>query len=541
MRIGKIMAVAGIAGLLVAVPATQAVASPGQTVDDLTTKTASDLVRTLTGTSLPVSGVAFTGSPLGAGTFSGFGPAIGIDQGVVLSTGPVAGDQSSILGTGTYEDASTDLGTPGDPDIAALVGDDATYDAASLEFDFVPAGDTLTLRYVFGSDEYPSWAGASFGDGVAILVNGTNCAVVDTGAGPAPVTVGTINPAANSSLYRANGSAGEVPPYDTQLNGFTVPLTCTASVRPGATNHIKLVIADVGDAGYDSAVLLEANSFAISSAPIAQGLSYSTKEGKPVAVELAATDENDRPLTYEILDRPAHGALSGSGSALTFTPEPGFVGTTAFTYRASNGIAASAPATVTITVNPNAVPVANPVSARTGKGEPVTIPLSATDADGDPLTYRIADQPGTGAVTVSGANAVFTPDAEFVGTVRFTYVASDGIAESAPATVTVEVVAGGGAGGGGGGAGNGGAGNGGAGSGGAGSGGGAGAGTTGNGGSGSGSGSTGTTSTTGAPAGKLASTGSNAPPIAAFAGLALTLGLIAFGLAAIRRRRDSAS
>lgn len=442
MRIGRIIAGAGVVGLLFAVPAAQAVASPGQTVEDLTARTAEDLVHTLVGDGLAVSNIRYTGSPRAAGAFAGFGPALGIDAGVVLSTGAVAGADSSILGTGAFEYASTAFGTPGDSDIAALVGTGATYDAASLEFDFVPPTDTLTFRYVFGSDEYPKYVDAEYNDGFGFFVNGSNCAVVGADAEQEPVTIHTVNAKVNSALFKANGEEGAPPPHDTQLNGFTVPLTCTARLHPGAVNHVKLVIADVVDAGFDSAVLLEANSFELSSAPVARDLSYGTKEGRPVAVRLAATDKGGRRLGYEVVDGPADGTLSGSGDELTFTPAPGFVGTTTFSYRADNGIASSESATVTIKVDPNAAPVAKPVAARTGAGKPVTIPLRATDADGDALTYRLTAQPEHGSLVIEGATVVFTPEPDCIGTVTSSYVASDGIALSAPAAIAIEVTAG---------------------------------------------------------------------------------------------------
>ena len=41
----------------------------------------------------------------------------------------------------------------GDDELDALFGS-STLDAAVLEFDFVPAGDSLRIRYVFASEDY---------------------------------------------------------------------------------------------------------------------------------------------------------------------------------------------------------------------------------------------------------------------------------------------------------------------------------------------------------------------------------------------------
>jgi hypothetical protein len=42
------------------------------------------------------------------------------------------------------------------------------------------------------------------------------------------------------------------------MDGFTVPLEITAPVNPGETNSIKIAIADVGDAVFDSWVIVAA-------------------------------------------------------------------------------------------------------------------------------------------------------------------------------------------------------------------------------------------------------------------------------------------
>ena len=63
-----------------------------------------------------------------------------------------------------------------------------------------------------------------------------------------------------------------------------------------------------------------------------------------------------------------------------------------------------------------------------------------SDADGDALTPTIATPPhgGTAAVNPDGT-ITYTADSGFAGTDTFTYAASDGLASSQPATVTVDV------------------------------------------------------------------------------------------------------
>ena len=66
--------------------------------------------------------------------------------------------------------------------------------------------------------------------------------------------------------------------------------------------------------------------------------------------------------------------------------------------------------------------------------------LNDSDTDGDPLTAHDASDPAGGSVALNADGSfTYTPDAGFTGTDTFTYVASDGMDYSAPATVAIEV------------------------------------------------------------------------------------------------------
>ena len=163
---------------------------------------------------------------------------------------------------------------PGDGDLNVLAGEGAeTEDAAMLEFTFVPAETTVTFRYAFASDEYNEFVYQGFNDAFGFFVNGQNCATVPDPANPEatlPVSIDTVNggnpdlpeqDASNPELYRNNDLDDGGGTINTELDGLTFVLTCTATVNPGAENQAKLAIADVGDGGWDSAVFLEGGSF----------------------------------------------------------------------------------------------------------------------------------------------------------------------------------------------------------------------------------------------------------------------------------------
>jgi hypothetical protein len=170
----------------------------------------------------------------------------------VLTTGRVGevnGDPSFF--------ASTDFERAGHPLLTSLAGYE-TRDAALYTLDVVPTGNTLKITYIFASEEYPEYVGSTFNDVMAVLVNGTNCALVPGTA--TPVSVNGINGLTNSSLYidNAAGASG----LNTVFDGVTVPLVCTVKVVPGAPVDIVFGVADASDGIYDSAVALPVNAIA---------------------------------------------------------------------------------------------------------------------------------------------------------------------------------------------------------------------------------------------------------------------------------------
>jgi uncharacterized delta-60 repeat protein len=96
----------------------------------------------------------------------------------------------------------------------------------------------------------------------------------------------------------------------------------------------------------------------VNTPPVAAGDGYTTAANTPLTVPAPGvlgndTDANGDPLTAVLVAPPASGtlALQGNG-AFTYTPAAGFTGNVSFTYRASDGVASSSPATVSIAVLP---------------------------------------------------------------------------------------------------------------------------------------------------------------------------------------------
>jgi len=224
------------------------------------------------GGGVTISNVTYKGAPKAAGNFSGGGGGslIGFDTGIVMGSGSVQTTGLStppcskgVEGPNQCATNTTVNRTPGDADLTTLSGR-STFDASVLEFDLVPQFSTVQFKYVFSSDEYNEFANMLVNDTFGFLVNGQNCALVPNTA--TPVGVNTINGgdplgtnAQNPQFYRNNDFRGSS--INTEMDGLTVVLTCSANVNAGVTNHMKLAISDAGDVNIDSNVFVQAGSF----------------------------------------------------------------------------------------------------------------------------------------------------------------------------------------------------------------------------------------------------------------------------------------
>ncbi|MCX6195927.1 MAG: choice-of-anchor L domain-containing protein, partial [Flavobacteriia bacterium] len=114
--------------------------------------------NTLIGSGVTVFNITFNGSPSSIGSFSGTGTNLGIANGIIITTGTVIDNGSGPHGPNNQAGAGQTNGGAGSTLLSGIIGGEQTYDAAILEFDFIPYSDTVRFKYVFGSDEYPEFA-----------------------------------------------------------------------------------------------------------------------------------------------------------------------------------------------------------------------------------------------------------------------------------------------------------------------------------------------------------------------------------------------
>ncbi len=176
--------------------------------------------------------------------------------------------------------------------------------------------------------------------------------------------------------------------------------------------------------------------------PVAYDQTAATDEDMQAPILLLAEDAGGAALAYSIVAAPAHGAVTGDGPTVTYFPAADYNGPDAFSFVVNNGSADSNLATVSITVRPvNDAPAAAALSVTTDEDLPVDITLAGADVDGDALSFSVSAAPLRGRLDGSGPAIRYTPAADFNGIDSFSYVANDGVADSAPASVSIAVAA----------------------------------------------------------------------------------------------------
>lgn len=218
------------------------------------------------------------------GTFRNGDSSVGLTEGIILSTGSVL----NAAGPNTATNFTTNFNnTASDPDLARIIDNSLIpiRDVAILEFDFTPTADEVQFEYVFASEEYCDFVNSDYNDIFGFFISGPgingpfNSNAENIARVPGSddfVAINNINHLTNTNYYRDNIAAGDdqldncpgaypnvdgVALQDCEYDGFTKILKARADVIPCATYHIKLVIGDITDGQYDSAVFLAANSF----------------------------------------------------------------------------------------------------------------------------------------------------------------------------------------------------------------------------------------------------------------------------------------
>jgi PKD repeat protein len=126
-----------------------------------------------------VSNVTYTGTPASIGFFEGSQSNIGLNAGLLITTGKAV----NAVGPNDTESKGTAMNIPGSAWLDALLPPGTfafTFDASVIEMDVVPTTDTLCFQYVFASEEYQEYVNSQFNDVFAFLVEGPGLPLGDS-------------------------------------------------------------------------------------------------------------------------------------------------------------------------------------------------------------------------------------------------------------------------------------------------------------------------------------------------------------------------
>ncbi len=166
-----------------------------------------------------------------------------------------------------------------------------------------------------------------------------------------------------------------------------------------------------------------------------------------------AVDSDDDDLVYALVDSPMSGMLTGCANGTTsraclFTPDENFNGLVSFSYLANDG---SLDAETISTVEINVIAVndipsfTSSQSLEIDQDNDLTFDLeAANDPDSSSLTYRIITPPSYGTLSGCAENnsaltCSYVPAEGYFGTDSFSYIASDGFADSIIQTVPIVI------------------------------------------------------------------------------------------------------
>ena len=218
---------------------------------------------------------------------------------------------------------------------------------------------------------------------------------------------------------------------------------------------IAISESTAGDAELAATIRAGAGGVPLNIAPIAFADTFATvlnvglNVGPDEGLLANDTDADGDTLTAALVGQPSNGtALVNLDGSFTYTANTDFLGEDSFTYQASDGVATSNTARVTITVDDgiNEAPSATDESFDVESNlrfvilEEQGVLANDTDVEGDTLTAVLVDPPANGILTLDpDGSFAYTPNVNFFGEDSFTYRADDGDLTSNVATVVFDV------------------------------------------------------------------------------------------------------
>ena len=173
--------------------------------------------------------------------------------------------------------------------------------------------------------------------------------------------------------------------------------------------------------------------------PTVEEATASISKGDNAVINLVASDPDNLPLTFEVVNQPSNGTVLISDSELLYTPDVNFSGQAVISIKAFNGTKYSQITNIIVDVISHS-PVVSDMTLSIEKDGTLVIDLSGSDPDNDSLTYAVESLPSYGTIFQNDSNTqTYVPNTGFVGQDELTYKAFDGTYYSDPATIIINV------------------------------------------------------------------------------------------------------
>ena len=298
-------------------------------------------------------------------------------------------------------------------------------------------------------------------DDGGVLNGGVDTAVANSGSGSFTVVISPVDdaPTATAQAVAVTEDTAKVitlagtdpegasltyevvtQPTKGTLSGTAPSLTYTPTLNATGADSFTFKVKDASVSSATAAVSITIAN--VNDAPVVADQSVTTDEDIAKSITLVGTDVDADTLTYTVVTQPTKGTLSGTGSALVYTPTANLNGPDAFTFRVNDGTVNSAVATVTIGITAvNDIPLANKqaVAVLEDAANGVNFTLTGSSPEGRVITYAVLTQPTKGTLSGTAPALRYTPAANTIGTDSFTFKVNDGLDNSGVATVTLTI------------------------------------------------------------------------------------------------------
>ncbi len=226
--------------------------------------------------------IVFTGDPAAVGYFTDYYHLLGFDgnSGMVMTTGKADfADDANVCNSNANASYNNNGPNNADPDLQTI-GNGSSFDLCKIEFDVYLTQDSMTLSYVFASEEYHEYV-FQFNDVFGFFLSGNmiqgdfsnNADIISKVPESTQfVSINSVNfgkggntctgkpTGCTNCQYLKDNSQSSDPGFSQMVyDAYTVPLLGSHSVAKNHWYHVKLSIADIMDAIFDSGIFIEKN------------------------------------------------------------------------------------------------------------------------------------------------------------------------------------------------------------------------------------------------------------------------------------------